>query len=296
MTTLDYRPNATARSLRAGGTKMLAFLVLDERARLADPVAALITGIGDVARESGYWMLTQAARPGEPDSGLLAPLVEHRVDGAMLLLSGSDEVRQEYTKRVVALGYPTVLFEEPSKRWRNVYSVTSANRDGAHAMTTHLLDRGHERIAFIAASESWPMIDERHVGYAEALRARGIEPVPDLQAFDGGWGPDNGEALTAALLALADPPTAIMAANDLLAVGALRAARRRGVRVPVDLAIAGFDDFQFSAFAEPALSTVAVPAYEMGRTAATMLIEHLNGGPQPTSRQFDVELILREST
>jgi DNA-binding LacI/PurR family transcriptional regulator len=297
MTSLDYRPNATARSLRAGGTKTLGFLVLDEDARfLADPMTDLIMGgIGDVARERGYGLLIQAARPGEPDSGLLTPLVEHRVDGAMLLLSGSKATRRTYTKRVAALGYPAVLFEEQRQAPDGVLSVTAANRDGSRTLASYLLDRGHERIAFIAAAVPWPMIEQRHAGYLDALKARGIEPVEELQMFRGGWDPASGETMAESLLSLKEPPTAIMAGNDLLAVGALRAARMRGLKIPGQLAVAGFNNFQFSAFVEPALSTVAIPAYDMGEAAATMLIDQLEGG-QPQSKQFPVELVLRGST
>ena len=297
MTTLDYRPNATARGLRAGDTKALGFLVLDEDARfLADPMTDLIMGgIGDVARERGYGLLIQAARPGDPDSGLLTPLAEHRVDGAMLLLSGSRATRRTYSKRVAALGYPSVLFEEQSNHAKGVYTVTAANREGARTLASHLIDRGHDRIAFIAAAVPWPMIEERHAGYLQALAARGTEPADELQIFRGGWDPASGESMAESLLSLRQPPTAIMAGNDLLAIGALRAGRVRGRRIPEDLAVAGFNNFQFSAFVEPPLSTVAIPAYDMGEAAAWMLIDHLEGS-RPKSKEFPVELMLRGST
>ncbi|MGZ3290633.1 MAG: LacI family DNA-binding transcriptional regulator, partial [Xanthobacteraceae bacterium] len=99
MVALDYRPNATARGLRAAQTRALGFLVLDEDARfLADPMTDLIlAGIGDVARERRYSLVIQAGRPGDIDSGLLTPLVDHRVDGAMLLLSGAPELRRRFS-------------------------------------------------------------------------------------------------------------------------------------------------------------------------------------------------------
>lgn len=296
MLELDYRPNATARGLRAAQTRALGFLVLDEDARfLADPMTDLIlAGIGDVTRERRYGLLIQAARAGEIDSGLLTPLVEHRVDGAMLLLSGPRSLRRTYMQRAAGLGYPFVAFEERGSTQAD-YVVTASNRGGARELANHLLDRGHRRIAFVAAENPWPMIEERNAGYREALVARGIEPSDALQVFRGGWDPASGEAMANALLDLAAPPTAIMAGNDLVAIGVIHAARERGLRVPGDVAVTGFNNFQFSAFVDPPLTTVSIPAYDMGAAAATMLIDHLEGGT-PRSRRFPVHLVLRASS
>jgi len=139
------------------------------------------------------------------------------------------------------------------------------------------------------------MIEQRHAGYLDALKGARHRAGRRVQMFRGGWDPASGETMAESLLSLKEPPTAIMAGNDLLAVGALRAARMRGLKIPGQLAVAGFNNFQFSAFVEPALSTVAIPAYDMGEAAATMLIDHLEGG-RPQSKEFPVELVLRGST
>jgi DNA-binding LacI/PurR family transcriptional regulator len=294
---LGYRPNAAARSLRARRTMTLGFLVLDEGARfLADPMTGLIVaGIGDVAREQGYSLLIQAARPEAEDAErLAAPVLEERVDGVFLFLSGPAAVRRRAIRRVDELGCAAVAFEHAPPD-SAVIPVTAENRAGARQLADHLLAQGHRRIAFLSTRTPWPMVDERLRGYREALQARGLAD-PALEAADGVWAPSDGARMTARLLALADPPTAIMCGNDLLALGALQAARARGLHVPGELAVTGFDDFEFARFADPALTTVRVPGYELGRLGAELLVARLRGEAAGAGRvALPVELRLRES-
>ena len=173
---LGYWPNAAARSLRAKRTMTLGFLVLDEGARfLADPMTDLIiAGIGDVARDNGYSLLIQAARPDPDDADrLFSPLLEDRVDGAFLFLSGAPSVRRRTIRRVDELGFSFVVFEQ-APAGVPVVSVTAENRAGARQLTEHLLAAGHRRIAFISTRTPWPMVEERLRGYREALSAAGV--------------------------------------------------------------------------------------------------------------------------
>ena len=296
MRELAYHPNVAARSLRSSRTATLGFLVLDESARfLADPMTDLvIAGIGHVARENGYGLLIQAARPDAPEPALMQPLLENRVDGAFLFLSGEREVRQWYVRRMLELGFEFVVFEDCSPL--DAPSVTAANRDGARRLAEYLLGRGHRRLAFLAARMPWPMIEQRHAGYLDALAGAGIERDPDLEVFDGLWDPASGARSTARLLELPQPPTAIVSGNDLLAIGAIRAAREQGLSVPDDLAVTGFDDFEFAEYLDPPLTTVRIPGYEMGRTAAELLIGRLEGKTSQDGRvELPVELCLRAS-
>ena len=296
MVMLEYRPNASARGLRSARTRELGFLLLDDDAKfLADPMTDMVmAGAGDVTRENGYGLLIQSAGFGEIDDGLLRPLFESRVDGAILYLSGEPSSRDAYVRRVAELGLPAVLFGEA--RDGSLPSVTAANFDGASRLATHLLEKGHTRIAFVAARTSWPMIEERYGGYRAALQAAEIEPARELQLFRGRWDAASGAEMAETLFELRDPPTAIMAANDLLALGVVRTARRRGLQVPGDVAISGFNNFDFSDFVEPALTTVSIPVYEMGRAAAAVLVDQLEGKAERGSESFPVEILLREST
>jgi DNA-binding LacI/PurR family transcriptional regulator len=281
---LGYWPNAAARSLRAKRTMTLGFLVLDEGARfLADPMTDLIVaGIGDVARDHGYSLLIQAARPDPDDTDrLFSPLLEDRVDGAFLFLSGAASVRRRTIRRVDELGFSFVVFEQ-APAGVPVVSVTADNRTGARRLTEHLLDAGHRRIAFLSTRTPRPMVEERLRGYREALSSAGIA-APELEVTDGMWDPANGARMAEQLFELADPPTALMCGNDLLALGALQTARIRGLRVPEDIAVTGFDDFEFAQFANPPLTTVRVPGYELGRLGAESLIARL-GGEEPPPR------------
>ena len=296
MRTLQYHPNSQAQGLRSRRTNTLAFLLLDPDPRyLADPMTDLvISGVGAVARERGYMMLVHAGRPEQVDYGLFDPLQQNRVDGALLMLSGEPTLRLQYVKEMQRLTPNFVLFEgvdDPS-----VTSVTADNRRGAYDMTSRLIDRGHERIAFIASAVSWPMIEQRFHGYRAALEERGLRFDPGLTRFEGEWHPATGMRLTAQLCDEADPPTAVLAGNDLLAVGAVKALKERGLRVPDDVAVAGFDDFEFAEYTDPPLTTLHVPGFEMGHLAATKLIDRIEGKVElPTATVLPVRLVARES-
>lgn len=296
MVVLDYRPNMRARGLRSARTSELGFLVVDDEAKfLADPMnGTVMAGAGDTTRERGYGLLIHSARLGEIDDGLLDPLLESRVDGAILYLSGEPGDRDVYIRRVAELGHPYVLFGEAHED--EVPSVTAANADGAYRLATHLIEKGHRRIAFIGGRASWPMIEQRYAGYRAALHDNGIEPARELQLFRGRWEPADGEAMAEMLLALRRPPTAIMAANDVVALGVFRTARNRGLRIPEDVAVTGFNDFDFAAFLHPALTTVSLPVYEMGRAAAEIVVDQLAGQESELSRDFPVEVIVRDSS
>jgi DNA-binding LacI/PurR family transcriptional regulator len=296
---LGYWPNAAARSLRAKRSMTLGFLVLDEGARfLADPMTDLIiAGIGDVARDHGYSLLIQAARP-DPNhlDGLFAPLLEDRVDGAFLFLSGAPSIRRKTIRRMVSLGFVFVIFEN-APGGVPVVSVTADNRAGARELAEHLIGSGHERIAFVSTRAPWPMVEERLKGFHDALRAHGIPRDPQLELSAGVWAPADGSAMAEELLARPEPPTAIMCGNDLLALGAIRAARVRGLRVPEDVAVTGFNDFEFAQFADPPLTTAGVPGYELGRLGAESLIAQLagEGDAAPRSVTLPVQVRLRGS-
>src|SRR5690242_15078249 len=298
MEQLGYHPNLTARSLRSSRTTTIGFLLLDEGARyLADPMTdQVIAGVGDVARDRGYSVLIHAGRPGPPGSGLLRPVLESRVDGVLLFLSGPPGQRAWYAARAAELHVPTVVLEEASPGDERQMSVTADNRSGARLLAEHLIRAGHARIAFIAARQPWPMVEQRHRGYREALAAAGLARDPALELFEGIWDAADAGSMVDRLLDLPDPPTAIMGGNDLLAIGVVRQARARGLRVPHDLAVTGFNDFAFAEFVEPPLTTVHVPGYEIGRTAAQLLIEHLHGETDmPPQVTLPVELRLRGS-
>jgi DNA-binding LacI/PurR family transcriptional regulator len=237
----------------------------------------VIAGVGDVARDRGYSVLIHAGRPGVLDADLLKPVLESRVDGVMLFLSGSPDQRAWYRARANEQRVPIVVLEAARGGGDLQMSVTANNATGARLLVEHLVEHGHTRIGFMAVRQPSPMLEERHLGYRDARAAAGIRRDRALEVFEGTWDAAEAATMVDQLLALPDPPTAIMAGNDLLAIGAICRARVRGLRVPEELAITGFDDLGFAEFVEPPLTTVHVPGYEMGRVAAGLLIDRLAG-------------------
>lgn len=293
MTTLGYFVDQTARHLRSGRTRTLAFLVLDEHRRfLADPhTASMLAGVGDAARDHGYSILIQAARPRQRSWELISPVLEGRVDGALLVLSGPSHIRAWYVRQLAGRDASFVVFDEEVNAVTGV-SIVADNRAGAVALTKHLLDAGHERIAFIAPRTPWPVVEQRHAGYRDALVAHGMQPDVTHEFFEGRADVASGAELTDRVLDADAPPTAIVAANDRMAIGAMRAVRRRGLAVPQDVGVAGFDEGGFAATLAPELAMVRVPAYEMGRAGAERLVDRLEGRPGDSLIRLAVELEL----
>lgn len=300
MAELGYYPNMTARGLRSSATRTLGMLLMDPHAAfLADPLTSLlIAGAGDVTRERGFGLLIQSSREYlKRDMDLLAPVLEGRVDGAMLLLTGDARNRHWYLEQLDRLGVYSVVFDVPLRDVEvDACSVRATDRDSGRMLAEHLLSKGHRRIAFVAAKVPWTNVEERHAGYREALAEAGIEPEPGMELFEAGWEPGGGGEMVAKLLDSGLEPTAIMCGSDLLAIGAIREIKARGLDVPGDIAVTGFDDFVFSEFTDPPLTTVSVPAYEMGRQAALLLIESVEAGSRPSGeRVLPTELRLRQS-
>lgn len=294
---LNYVPNWQARSLRSQRTRTLALLLLDPDPRfLADPMTDLIiSGVGAVARDRGYMLLIHAIRPNDAESTLLLPIKQNRADGALLLLSGKPADRRKFVGLMQNLHRPFVVFENVDDE--AVSTVTAENRQGALAMTSHLLGLGHRRIAFIGTETPWPMIEQRFLGYRDALAAANVAFDPGLTRFAGEWDTATGGLLLGELRDEVDPPTALLAGNDLLAIGAIRAVRALGLAVPADFAVVGFDDFAFAEHTDPPLTTVRIPGFEMGHEAASMLIDQIEGIEIPRSRTvWPVELMMRGST
>jgi DNA-binding LacI/PurR family transcriptional regulator len=298
MRTVGYHPNVAARGLRQARARALGFLVVDESPSfLASRLTALLTaGIADVARESDYGVLVHSADTTAAAGTLARPLLEQRVDAAAVLVSGAPAQRRRQIERLAATGAPIVVFDEPlGPADGALLGVRSDERAAARALTEHLLAAGHERIAFVAPEQPWAVLEQRRGGYRDALAAAGREPLT-AEPADRRWRAEYGEHAAQLLLAGPRPPTAILCGNDLLALGAIRGARRLGLSVPRDVAVAGFDDFDFAALVDPPLTTVRLSPYELGHAAASMLIDVLEGRPV-AQRHVTVanELVLRAS-
>lgn len=291
---LGYQPNAHARSLRSQRTCTVGFLTVDPSDRfLADPFhTAILSGMADLLRENDYCLLVQALDPEYPARSFQKLYRQKRFDGALVHLSGPPAQRKRCALEITEGGAPFVLIEERLPGPRNA-CVLADNRSGAEAAVAHLHGKGHQRMGFLyCALQSWPAVEERLEGFESALQARRL-PAGTRLTMDR-EGIDPARATLAAALRSGAPLTAVICANDVLAVGALQAAKSVGRRVPDDLAIVGFDDFDFTRFVEPPLTTVALPAYQMGRRGAELLLGYFQRGTfDQTEVVFPTKLTLR---
>jgi LacI family transcriptional regulator len=173
--------------------------------------------------------------------------------------------------------------------------VNSDNVGGARLAVRHLHGLGHRRIATIAGPEEHKPGADRLVGYRAELQALGIERHPEYEQI-GDWYTGSGERAMQTLLALPEPPTAVFAAADLMAVGAMKAARDAGLDVPADLAVVGFDDIHLASLLDPALTTIHQDKVGLGQAAARALLEQIeNPEMTPAALTLPVELIIRAS-
>ena len=214
-------------------------------------------------------------------------------DGALLLLPSESN---EELKALQSRGYPFVVVDPRSKLDEGIPAVSAAHASGAMAATEHLLELGHRRIAAITGPRGWAATEERLNGYHAALVAAGITPDPAL-VRESNFEIDGGHTAARGLLDLQDRPTAVFAFNDNVAVGTLHAAAERGLRVPEELSVVGFDDAEQAAIVTPALTTVRQPLAEMGRMAVSLLSRLLDRQRlEALHVELATKLVVRDST
>ena len=175
-------------------------------------------------------------------------------------------------------------------------TVLSDNVGGAYLATKHLIERGHERIGIVLGIPGATTTEERYLGYRKALEEAGISVSEELVAY-GGYRVEGGREATAKLLALDPPPTAIFSTNNLMTVGVLQELFARGVRIPDQVAVVGFDDLEWAKMITPALTVVAQNPYEIGQKALLTLLKRMNEGlsKEPLTIRVPVELRARKS-
>lgn len=295
---LDYHPNLAARELRYQISQTIGFLVVDPSPRyLADPFHnEVVTGLADAVREHDYRLLIHNILPEDDPTQLLLPFRQRRVDGGVITMAGSVEMRQRYLDQIMANKQAYVLLEQRLAA-SHVACILGENRRGAYAATEYLIGKGHRAIGFLSGSLVWPAVEERVRGYQEALQAHQCPAGPDLLAYCDWETPQSAFQATLKLLQSRPDVTAILGGNDLLAVGAMQAIQSLGRTVPADMAVVGFDDFEFAQYVRPRLTTVSLPGYEMGRQAAELLLEYFQTGQFTTPEiSLPTRLIIRESS
>jgi DNA-binding LacI/PurR family transcriptional regulator len=290
---LDYHPDATARRMVSGRTKMLGF-VLNQNVdqALADQfLPQVLTGFSQAAAALGYKVLFEPIPPDVADGAYAQLVRERHVDG--IVLSGP---RQDDAARLgeQVQNAPVVLLGQlPNSR---LPFVDVDNQGGAALATNHLLGLGHKRIGLITnAQPVYTASADRLAGYRQALEAAGLPFSSELVSY-GNFTPQSGMQAMNELLALTPPPTAVFVASDTVALGALQCLRRQQIRVPNDMALVGFDDIPLVEFIDPPLTTVRLPAFGLGWGAGELLTRLIAGDRVETPRVIlETELVVRES-
>lgn len=297
MEALSYRPDLNARNLAGASGYLIA--LLSARFTMNGYVASLQSAAYEVCDELHFGFLQQISNfydPGFSSEQVVQAMLAKRVSGVLVIPPLCD--RPEFLNALDQYGlrYACISPLDPE---RTKIAVNIDEQRAANEMTSYLLELGHKRIAFIGAAEGHGAASLRFQGYLQALQARGISVNPDWVA-PGDFTVGYGRSAAAKFLSLPQPPSAIMAANDDMAAGVLQEAHRRGLRIPEDLSVTGFDDSPVVEFMWPRLTTVRQPITDMAKVATRSLIEGLrsaSGNEPPETRiMFPHSLVIRAST
>lgn len=289
---LDYHPDAAARSLASRRTGNVGLVLRQTPAQVfADAfLPTVLRGLSEVLDSSTYRILLQPL--GMPDaSDALAKLVKSQhIDGLIISGPRSDD---DAVHELHANGFPVVLMGQLPDS--DIPFVDVDNERAAFDATSHLIDLGHRRIALIThAPPAFTASQDRLAGYRRALESAGLTYDSTLVRH-GDFREESGVAAMYELLKVTPRPTAVFAASDVLAFGVLEAAKSEGLRVPADLSVVGMDDVQLARYVDPPLTTLHLPAYELGYQAAHTLLRLIDG-QAPPSALLPTELVIRESS
>ncbi|WP_395403267.1 LacI family DNA-binding transcriptional regulator [Pseudoduganella sp. UC29_106] len=290
MKELRYIPSAVARSLKGDKTHTIGMMIPNN----TNPYfAELIQGIEDASFKQGYnVILCNAYDDTRKQTAYLQVLMEKRIDGLILVASGGDA---ELSARLQHLPIPTVLVDREVAGVEADF-VEADHEEGGYLAARYLIELGHRDIACVSGPIDLPPSRARVEGYLRALKEAGLRFRLDCLVRSD-FTSEGGYQAFSQLLALAKPPTAIFASNDLMAIGGICAASARGVRVPDQLSVLGYDDIALASFTTPPLTTVAQPKYEMGELTARLLLERVAGQSQALRRELlHTKLVVRQST
>ena len=290
MAALNYRPNALARSLRQGKTNTMGLVLPDS----ANPFFAEISrSIEDAAFKKGYSVfLCNTELDTNRELFYVDVLSKKQVDGIIFVAAGDQADSLDFLLRQ---DMPVVMIDRDLPNVE-VDAVLTDHQLGGFLATRHLIELGHRRIACIAGPSSITPSAQRITGYRQALEQASL-PYDEGLILRGDYHAQSGMEITHAILKMNPRPTAIFALNDLMALGALRAAAEDGYSVPKDLAIVGYDDLELAQFTNPPLTTIAQPKREIGAQAVNLLVDRISRKSISPSRLILApELIVRRST
>lgn len=290
---IGFVRNESARQLRAGRSQSIGLVVLD----VANPFFTEVArGVEDAANDAGYVViLCNSDDSLDKESRYLRVLEEQRVQGLLITPVQSDAT---YLQRLRRHGISVVLLDRLS-RSRELCSVAVDDVRGGQLAASHLFEQGHEHIGFVHGPLTIRQCADRQRGVHRAAKAAGLNP--ELAILDITTPAQNaraGEACVEKLLHAKVRPSAVFCANDLLALGLMRGLAKHGVSIPRDLALVGYDDVEFASVLSPPLTTVRQPKYQLGRTAAELLLDEASSPATHKHKQvvYQPELVIRESS
>ncbi len=287
---LDYHPSSVARNLRLGRTDKIGLLINNPISFISEYISEIMTGAALIAEAQNQNIILYTTAVDQPNS-IKRICRSREVDGLVLIYEPSTAVIDVLEKEMM----PFVVFGRRVKS-PNASFIAPNNQDGAFRLTMHLIEQGHQRIGFTTRPQLGTVSEDRFAGYRLALREAGITFDPQL-VVETVIEPRSGCRALETMLNLPEPPTALFAFYDLMAVDAVQAAQERGLRVPEDIAIAGFDGLRSSLITTPAITTVQQPLQEMGQAATEILLKRIQDKTLPPEQQvLPIELIIREST
>ncbi|WP_049621339.1 LacI family DNA-binding transcriptional regulator [Frateuria defendens] len=288
-TRLRYVPHVAARSLITRRTHTVGTLLPDLHGEF---FSELIRGIDLAARARGQHLLVSSSHDDTAEVAAVLQAMQGRVDGLLVMLP---QVDTAFLQQNLPIGLPVVLMNTAHDTPEHA-SLEVDNYGGASRMMQHLLDIGRRRIAFVQGPAGNRDVAERERAYRDALvrRLPGAEPI----VLPGDFSEASGYAAGERLRRLDPLPDAVFAANDMMAIGCMAALREAGLRIPEDVALAGFDDVQMTRYVTPALTTVRVHIAQLGSDALALLDAQVDGqlAPAERHRQIPTELVVRAST
>jgi LacI family transcriptional regulator len=290
MEELGYQPNAIAQSLRKRTTYAIGILVSD----ITNPFfATIVRGAEDAALEAGYSVIVcNSDEDPQKEDVYIRALWRRRIDGMLIAPTrdGTSPAIQELVQRKLPF-----VFVDRKAKGIEADAVLSDNIGGAYLATKHLIERGHKRIGIVLGIPGATTTEERLLGYRQALEETGLPFTEDLVVW-GGYRMEGGRKACAKLLSLSDPPTAIFSTNNLMTVGVLQELSHRGIKIPEEVAVVGFDDLEWAEIVHPPLTVVAQRPYEIGYQAFKILLERLNRLEGKQEVRVSVELKIRGSS
>lgn len=287
-----YVTNSLARSFRTNRNHSVVVLVPDITNSF---FSNIIQGIEEVARANGYRILLGDMQNQPENARAYGDLCAQRQADGLICLGRTIPFAYNRSRKSLDPSWPPLVMACEYDDRIPVPGVRINNTQAALDGVRYLASQGHRRIAYINGPEDSPLCRDRLKGYRKGLAELGIRKTSDL-VFSGDFTLDSGAQAARALLDSGQSPTAVFAANDAMAIGALQVLKQRGVRVPQDISLLGFDDIKFAAYCDPPLTTIQQPRRQIGALSMQIMVDILAGGAdRATSRELPHELVLRES-